>query len=181
MKGGTRVLESPITMEEGMGIRLYGDGGIEAIKDELVVIVVANGESNDSAVIEIQDGAQIELVNHGASIPLELCHVGQPLHVRGFCVEFAVQVVLRHMSRGCRTPGTSVPPELDGRLNVKNAVDAENTLVVDVNIMESVQFIPDSAMAHIWMYGVNFLNLVGNALIFLLTAALGVLHPAVVG
>jgi hypothetical protein len=73
-----------------------------------------------------------------------------------------------------------VPPELDGGLNLKDAVDAQDALVADVNIMTSVQLVSYPAVAHVRVSFMDFLDLVRNSFVLLFMAALLMLQPSVI-
>lgn len=44
-------------MKQRMGIRIFGDGQIKGVKDELVVVAPANGKRNDTLVLEVENSA----------------------------------------------------------------------------------------------------------------------------
>jgi hypothetical protein len=73
-----------------------------------------------------------------------------------------------------------VPPKLDGGLNLKDAVDAQDALVVYVNIMTSVQLVPYPAVAHVRVSFMDLLDLVRNSFVLLFMAALQMLQPSVI-
>ena len=73
-----------------------------------------------------------------------------------------------------------MPSELDGGLDVERTVDAQDAFVVNVDVMASVQLIPYPAVAHIRVGFMNFLHLLGDALVFLLMEALWMTEPSVI-
>ena len=75
------VLESSVTVEQWMCIRIFPNSFIKRIKNQLVVVPVTNNAADDSPVTQIENRAQIELVDNRTFIPLELCYIGQPLFV----------------------------------------------------------------------------------------------------
>ena len=156
-------------MKQRVSLRLSNYGGDEGIKDEFVVVVVAKGEGDNSPVIEVQDGAEIELVYYGPHIVFELSYICQPLSVGCVGVETAPQVVLCHILWRCRAPGTTMPSELDGGLDVEYTVDAQDSFIIDVDIMVPVQLIPYPAISHIRVGIMDFLHLFRDALVFLFT------------
>jgi hypothetical protein len=65
-------------MEQRMSIRLKGHSLIKSVHDKRIVIVTADLVSYDPAVIKIQDGAQIYLMDFCADVILELSYISQP-------------------------------------------------------------------------------------------------------
>ena len=74
--------------------RIFQNSFIKRIKNQLVVILVTNNIADNSPVTQIEDRAQIELVDNRAFIPLKLCHIGQPLFIWPSCPELPVQKIL---------------------------------------------------------------------------------------
>lgn len=70
------ILEAPVTVEQRTGFRIGPSGGVESIKDELVVVVIANGEGNNSPVTEVQNGAELDFTHFGTHIVFEPGHIG---------------------------------------------------------------------------------------------------------
>ena len=136
------ILESPVTVEQRVGLRFGLDGSVKGIKDELVVVAVSNGVSNDSPVAEVKDGAEVYLTHFGTHIVFELSHIGQPFQVRRIGMETATQIVFRHMLGLYRRPGAAMPPELNSGLDMECAGDTQNTFVVNMDVMESIQLVP---------------------------------------
>ena len=57
--------------------------------------MIADLVSYDPAVIKIQDGAQVYLMNICADVILELSYISQPFLIRSIRVEIPVKVILR--------------------------------------------------------------------------------------
>ena len=88
------VLESTVTVEQWVSIWIFQNSFMKRIKNQLVVIPVTNNIADNSPVTQIEDRAQIELVDNRAFIPLKLCHIGQPLFIWPSCPELPVQKIL---------------------------------------------------------------------------------------
>ena len=82
-----------------MSIRLKGHSLIKSVHDKRIVIVTADLVSYDPAVIKIQDGAQIYLMDFCADVILELSYISQPFLIRSIRVEIPVKVILRDVRR----------------------------------------------------------------------------------
>ena len=54
---------TPVTVEQRMCFRIFADRLLKCVKYQLVVIVSAYNVGDNRPVIEIEDGAQIELLN----------------------------------------------------------------------------------------------------------------------
>ena len=82
-----------------MRVRLQPNGFIKSVHNEWVIIMIADLKRYDPTVIQIQNGTQIDLMDIGANIILELCHIRQPFLVRSVRMEVPVQVVSGDMCR----------------------------------------------------------------------------------
>ena len=58
-----RILEPPVTVEQWVGFRIFENCLLKCVKYQLVVIASAYDVGDNRAVIEIEDGAQIELLD----------------------------------------------------------------------------------------------------------------------
>ena len=72
MKCSVGILKSSVTMEDWMGIRVRRYGSVKCIVYQRNVIAVSNHIGNNASVIEIKNGAEINLVLFAVLIPLEL-------------------------------------------------------------------------------------------------------------
>ena len=60
-----------------------------------------------------------------------------------------------------------MPPEFNGGLDIERTADAQDTFVVDMDVMIPEKLVPYPAVAHIGVKLVNFLHLFRDALVFL--------------
>ena len=86
-------------MEQRMRVWLKGHSLVKSVHDKRIVIVIADLVSYDPAVIKIQDGAQVYLMNICADVILELSYISQPFLIRSIRVEIPVKVILRDVRR----------------------------------------------------------------------------------
>ena len=102
------VLESPVTLGQRRcaGVGRYSQ--IKGVKYKLVVVSVPDHVGNDLAVIQVEDDAEIDLVDLNPVIPLELRYVRQPLLIGLFGLKVAVQKVLGNELWVLVLPGTAV-------------------------------------------------------------------------
>ena len=59
----TGILEPPVTVEQRGCIRIFANRLLKCVKHQLIVIVSAYDAGDNRPIIEIEDGAQIELLN----------------------------------------------------------------------------------------------------------------------
>lgn len=158
VEGSAGVLESSVTVEQWVCIRIFQNSLIQRIENEFVVVSVPNNVADDSPVTQIKNRTQIELVDDWAFIPLKLCYIGQPLFVWTTCPELSVQKILCCYLWVRSISGTTLLSEFYGRLDMKYPAEMQNPLVAGQNIVVLLQIIPDTAMSFVWMLLVNFLN-----------------------
>ena len=155
------VLESPVAMEDGLGIRVVLNCQIEGIKYQFVVVGVSQYVRHDPSVTEIQDGAEIDLVHLNPFIPTELCHVRQPFLVRSVRVELAVQNILGRVLGIPGTFGTSLVPVLNRGEKLLLPADPQHPLVRDHNAVVVFQLVPQPSVTHFRMFFMDYSNLLG--------------------
>ena len=69
VKSPVGILEASVTVEQRMGIRIRLDSLVKGLVDKWIIIALADHIGHDAPVIEIQNGAQIELVYSNPLIP----------------------------------------------------------------------------------------------------------------
>lgn len=95
VKSPVCILEPPVAVEQRMGSRIGNHSPVEGFKSQGVVIGIADDERHDSPVVEIQNGAEIELALLGSDVILELCHISQPSQI--VTNEFSYAVVANYI------------------------------------------------------------------------------------
>ena len=86
------MLESAVTVEQRLGIGVCLHSHVEGIKDELAVIVFADGEGHNIPALEVENGAEIQLLTIAI---LHFGHVGEPLLIGLLGSEISPQIVFR--------------------------------------------------------------------------------------
>ena len=158
VEGSAGVLESAVTVEQRVCIRIFQNSFIKRIENQLVVVPVTNNVADDSPVTQIKNCTQIEFVDNWTFIPLELCYISQPLFIRTTCPELSVQKILCCHLWVRSISGTTLLSEFYGRLDMKHPAEMQNPLIAGQNIVVLLQIIPDAAMSFVWMFLVNLLN-----------------------
>ena len=113
-------------------------------------------------------------------VPLEFCHIGQPLLVGFIRMEFTIEQVLGYV---LRIPGPScaaVAVILDGRLDALGSANPEYPLVVHMDAVVMPEVVIDAAVALVRAVSMDFLYLFGNGCILLLSLAGGSHCPFIV-
>lgn len=80
-----------------MRIRVVLHRVLKGLKHQQIVVAVTNHVTDDSAVIEVQNGAQIYLVYLNALIPFEFRYVGKPFFIRLIRIELSVEQILGYV------------------------------------------------------------------------------------
>ena len=152
------VLESSVTVEQWVCIRIFQNGLIQCIENQIVVVPVTNYVADDSPVTQIKNRTQIEFVDDWAFVPFEFCYISQPLFVWPSCPELSVQKILCRYLRVGSISGTALLSEFYGRLDMKHSTEMQNPLIAGQNIVVLLQIITDAAMSFIRMFLVNLPN-----------------------
>ena len=135
MEGSVGILKASVAVEQGMsdGIGFYGP--VKGLENQRIVISVTYHIGNNTTVIEIKNRTEIYLVYLDACIPFELCYISQPLLIWFVCMEVAVKEVFSYILRILCSPCAAVVVVLDGGLDAFGPTDAENALVVNVDVL----------------------------------------------
>ena len=163
-----------------MCVRVGFNSGIKCVKNQRIVIAVSDNKGDNPAVIQIQNGTEINLVYGCSFIPLKLSHICQPLLIGHSGMELAVQPVLRDVLGIGGLPGTAVVLVLNSRLDIQTAADAKYSLFINIQLVIVGQIILDPAVALIRAFSMDLLHKFRNLLIFLFSGALSAADPAVV-
>ena len=147
-----RILESPVTMKQWMSIRLQRYRGIKSVHDQRIVIAVSDHVGYNPAVIEIQDGTQVYLVNFDPNVILKFCHIGEPFFVWCVSMKIPVKIVPCDVCRIIAAFGTTFRFPFDRGLDMFLSADPQNPFIIDINFVVPVQLIPYPAVSHIRMF-----------------------------
>ena len=158
VEGSAGVLESSVTMEQRVSIRIFQNSLIQRVENEFVVVSVTNNVADDSSVTQIKNRTQIEFVDDWTFIPLKLCYIGQPLFVGMPRPKFPVQKILCCHLWVRSIFGTARLSEFYGRLDMKHPAEMQDTFVAGSDIVVLFQIIPDAAMTFVRMLLINLLN-----------------------
>ena len=131
----TGILEASVTVKQWMCIRLNSHRFIKRIHNKRIIVVVTDLIGHDPAVIEIQNGAQVYLVDLDTNVILELRHIRQPLRVWCICMEVTIQIVSGDVCRIIAVSGAALRLPFDRGLDVFFTADPQDTLIIHSNTM----------------------------------------------
>ena len=159
------VLESSVTMEQGMRVRIGFHSLIKGLENQRIVIAFAEHIGHDAPVAKVEDGAQIELLYLHTLKPLEFGHIGEPLLI-GLCgIKLPVQKVFGKILRGLRSPRAAMVVVLDRGTDISGPADAEHSLVIDMNATVMAQIVIEPPVSLIWTFRMELFELLHKLLI----------------
>ena len=159
---------------------IRNNSSIKCIENQGVIVRVSDNIGNDSAIIQVKDCTQINLVDFDADEILKLCHISQPFLVRSLCCKFSVQDVFRNELRVCCLPGTTVIGILDCGFNIFLTANPQHPLVICFDVVISFQVITYSAVALIRAFYMDLFNFISDSFIFCLISRNTSLEPFIV-
>lgn len=165
------VLKASVTMEQGMGIRVSFNGLIEGLVNKWIIVSFAENIGHNTPVIQVQDGAQIELMDRKAFIPFEFCHIGKPFLVCLYSIKLTIQKVFRNMLRVFGLPGAAMVIVFHSGPYISGPADTQHPLVIDVDTMVMPQIVIESSVTFIRVFIMDLFNLVSQTFIFRGSAA----------
>ena len=113
VEGTVGVLEPSVAVEQRMRVRIGLHSLVEGFENQWVIVVFAEYVGHDAPVTEIQNGAQVELVDLASLIPLEFCHISEPFFIWCFGSELPIKYVFSYILRVCSLSCASVVRILD--------------------------------------------------------------------
>ena len=154
------VLVSSVAMEQGMCVWIGSNCLVKGFENQWIVVALTKHIGHDASVTEVQNGAQVELMDFGSLIPLEFCYIGEPLLV-GLCsIELPVQKIISKILRILRLSGTSTVAVFHGRAYISGSADSEHPLVIDTNVIVMTQVVIEPPVAFIRAFLMDFFKLV---------------------
>lgn len=181
VEGAVGVLESSVTMEQGMRVRIGFHSLIKGLENQRIVIALTEYIGHDAPIAKVEDGAQIEFLYLHTLKPLEFGHIGEPLLI-GLCgIKLPVQKIFGKILWVLRPPRAAMIVVLDRGTDISGPADTEHPLVVDVDSVVMTQVIIESPIALIRTSLMDLLNCIRKMLIFCSPLAQLARSPSVVG
>ena len=148
-----------------MRIRVVLHRVLKGLKHQQIVVAVTNHVTDDSAVIEVEDGAQIEFLYLHTLKPLEFGHIGEPLLI-GLCgIKLPVQKILSKILRVLRLSGAATVVIFHGRAYISGPADAEHPFVIDMDTSVMAQIVVEPPVSLIRAFLVELFELFSKPLI----------------
>lgn len=133
VKKPVAVLKTSVAVKQWVSVWICLDRSVESLECQRVIITLPNNKGHDTPVAEIEDGAEIDLVDFNTLVPLEFRHISQPFFVRLIRMKLAVRWIFRNKLGILCLPRTAVIAVFNGGFNVLRLADTQNPLVVDLN------------------------------------------------
>ena len=114
---------------------------VKCLENQRIIIALTEHMGHDTPVTKIQNGTQIELVDLGSLIPLELCHVGKPLLIGLFGIKLPVQKILGKILRILRLSCATTVVIFHSGAYISGSTDAEYPLVIDMDTVVMAQVV----------------------------------------
>lgn len=149
VEGSACVLETSITVEQGMGLRVCLNSFVKGFVNEWIIIVLTQYIGHDTSVTEIQNGTQIEFMYLNALVPFEFCHIGKLFLIRFLRIELAVQQIFSKILRVLCPSGAAMVIVLYSGAYISGPADAQHSLVIDIDTMVMTQIIIQPPVAFI--------------------------------
>ena len=175
------VLEPSVAVEQRMRVRIGRNCLVESFENQWVIVVFTEYVGHNAPVTEIQNGAQIELVDLVSLVPLEFCHIGELLFV-GLCgIKLSVQKILGKILRIFCVSGAAAASVLDRGADISGPADAEHPLAVDMDAAVMAQIVVEPPIALIRTFRMELFELLRKLLILRSPPAQLPGSPSVVG
>ena len=159
------VLEPSVAVEQRLCVRIGLHRFVEGFENQRIIVAFAEYIGHNTPVTEIQNGAQVELVDLASLIPLEFCHISEPLLI-GLCgIKLPVQKILSKILRVLRLSGAATVVIFHGRAYISGPADAEHPLVVDMDTAVMAQIVVEPPVSLIRAFLVKLFELLRKLLI----------------
>lgn len=165
VEGTVGVLEPSVAMKQGLCVRIGLHRFVEGFENQRIIVAFAEHVGHDAPVAKVEDGAQVELVDLASLIPLEFCHISEPLFI-GLCgIKLPVQKVFGKILRIFRVPGAATVVIFHGRADISGPADAEHPFVVDMDAAVMAQIVIEPPVALVWAFLMELFELFSKPLI----------------
>ena len=167
-----RILESSVTVEEGMGIGIDFNRAVKGFIDQRIIVVITDHMRHDTSVVKVKDSAEVDLVYGESLIPFEFRYICKPFLVGSICMEFPVQKILCQILRFFCSSGAAVAAVFDGRFYIFYPTNSLYPFVVDTHTAVMPQIVRQTPVAFIRTFGMQSLYFFGQSFILKLSVTL---------
>ena len=172
MEGSIGVLKTPVTMKQRMRLRIGLHSPVEGLENQWVVIPVTHYIGNNTAIKEIKNGAEIDLVHLNALIPFELCYIGKPFLVWLVRMEVAIKEIFSYILRILCLPCAAAVTVLNSGFDAFGPADTEDALVIYMDMLVVPKVVIDASVAFIRVLHMDLLDLLCYLLVLYGSGAL---------
>jgi len=165
MEGSVCVLKATVRMEDGVCIRVFLHSPIKGFEYKRIVVSVSNHKGDDTPVIEIQNGTEINLVDFNTFIPLKFGYIREPLLVGCFGMKIPVQYILCNVLGVLGLPCAAAVAVLDRGLDIFLPADPQDSFIVDVDVMVMTEIVIDTAITLVRAFRMDLLDLFGDCFV----------------
>ena len=163
-----------------MGVRVVPNSFVKGLEYKRVIIPVADHIGNDTPVVEVQNCAEIDLVDFNSLIPFELRYICEPLLVGRLGVKLPTQQVFGNILWISGTSGTAVITVLDCGFDILLSTNSQDSFVVDMNAVVMEKIVMDAAIAFVRIFCVNFLYFLRKPFIFSRSGTFSARQPPII-
>ena len=174
------VLKSSVRVKNWSGSRVGFNSFVECVINKRIVVAVTDGICDYSAIIQIQNSAEIYLLFLIPNIILELSYVGQPFLIRFVSMEIAREDILCNMLRIFVTYGTAFIAVLDGGFNTECSADTKYPVVTYRESIVTFKVITNPAISFLRIFFMNSLDVLCKNLIKCFLPGNNPVYPLVV-
>ena len=181
MKYPACILESSITVKQGMCAWIFQDSFIKGFINKGIVVALTDGIRNDAPVAEIQDSTKVDFVHLYSLVPFEFRDISAPLLVWLVCVKIAIQEIFgQELSFLCMA-GTSTGGIFNGGSNASGLTDSPDTFIIYLNPVIVLQIIIDSSVTFVRTLCVNRLNQFRQPAVLFFPRTMPAREPPIIG
>ena len=180
MKCTVCILKPSITVKQRMCIRIGSHSRIKGVVYQRVVVAVSNHVGDYSSVVQVKNGAKIDLVYFCFLVPFELCYIRQPLLVWFVGMKRPIEEILCYILRISCVSRTPIIGVFYGGLDIFGAANPQHPLITDADTMITFQIISDPTVTFIRTFSVDSLGDLSNSVVFLLSARFFPRKPAII-
>lgn len=154
---------------------------VEGLEYKRIVVSLANHKGHDTSVTEIQNGAQINLVDFNTFIPFELRNIGQPFFIWPFRIELTVKQIFSKILRTFSLPCATMIIVFDGGFDIPDPADTQDSLVIDANAIVVPKVVVNAPVSLVGTFRMYLFNLFRDSLVLDDSVAELSCNPLVIG
>lgn len=164
-----------------MCTRVRHNSFVEGLEYKRIVVSLAKHKGHDTSVTEIQNGAQINLVDFNTFIPFELRNIGQPFFIWPVRTELTVKQIFSKILRILSLPCATMITVFDGGFYIPDPADTQDSLVIDANAIIVPKVVVNASVSLVGTFRMYFFDLFRNLLVLGDSVAELSCNPLIIG